>query len=294
MAKRNALGKGLGALIEDASNENKYHVDAVNEINLENIEVNPYQPRTSFNEEGLNDLASSIKEIGVIQPITVRQINESKFQLITGERRYRAAKIAGIKTIPAFIRTADDQAMLEMALVENIQREDLDSIEVAISYQRLIEECELTQENLSTRVGKKRATISNYLRLLKLPAEIQLGIRDRKISMGHARTLINIEDPEKQLKAYYRILDEGLSVRKTEEIIRELSQQEQKKKKSPSAPKAELPEEYKQVKNHLASHFDTNIELKRNNNGKGKIIIPFKSDKDLERIMSIIENNTED
>lgn len=294
MAKRNALGKGLGALIEDAGNENKYHVDAVNEIELENIEVNPYQPRTNFNEEGLNDLAGSIKEIGVIQPITVRQINESKFQLITGERRFRAARIAGIKTIPAFIRTADDQAMLEMALVENIQREDLDAIEVAISYQRLIEECELTQENLSTRIGKKRATISNYLRLLKLPAEIQLGIRDRKISMGHARTLINIEDPEKQLKAYYRIIDEDLSVRKTEEIIREISQQEQKKKKSASAPKAELPDEYKQVKNHLASHFDTNIELKRNNNGKGKIIIPFRSDKDLERIMSIINNNSEE
>ncbi|MCF8335224.1 MAG: chromosome partitioning protein ParB, partial [Bacteroidales bacterium] len=153
---------------------------------------------------------------------------------------------------------------------------------------------ELTQENLSSRVGKKRTTISNYLRLLKLPAEIQLGIRDRKISMGHARTLINIEDPEKQLKAYYRIIDEGLSVRKTEEIIREISQQEQKKKKSSAAPKTELPEEYKQVKNHLAGHFNTNIELKRNNNGKGKIIIPFKSDKDLERIMSIINNNNEE
>ncbi|MFW5944847.1 MAG: ParB/RepB/Spo0J family partition protein, partial [Bacteroidota bacterium] len=164
-------------------------------------------------------------------------------------------------------------------------------IEVAISYQRLIEECELTQENLSTRVGKKRATISNYLRLLKLPAEIQLGIRDRKISMGHARTLINIEDPEEQLKVYYKIIDEGLSVRKSEDIIREISKQEQKKKKSSSGTKVELPEEYKQVKNHLTNHFNTNIELKRNNNGKGRIIIPFKSDKDLERIMSIINNN---
>ena len=290
MAKRNALGKGLGALIEDAGNENVHQVDAVNEIDLEVIDVNPYQPRTNFNEDGLNELASSIKEIGVIQPITVRQISDSGFQLITGERRFRAAKIAGINKIPAFIRTADDQAMLEMALVENIQREDLDAIEVAISYQRLIEECELTQENLSNRVGKKRTTISNYLRLLRLPAEIQLGIRDKKISMGHARTLINIEDPEKQLKVYYRILDEGLSVRRSEDIIRDISQKEQTKRKSTSGSKVELPEEYKQVKNHLAGHFNTNIDLKRNKNGKGKIIIPFKSDQDLERIMAIINN----
>ncbi len=290
MAKRNALGRGLGALIEDAGSENVHQVDAVNEIDLEVIDVNPYQPRTNFNEDGLNELASSIKEIGVIQPITVRQISDSGFQLITGERRFRAAKIAGISKIPAFIRTADDQAMLEMALVENIQREDLDAIEVAISYQRLIEECELTQENLSNRVGKKRTTISNYLRLLRLPAEIQLGIRDKKISMGHARALINIEDPEKQLKLYYRILDEGLSVRKSEDVIRDIAQKDRTKRKSTSGSKVELPEEYKQVKNHLAGHFNTSIDLKRNKNGKGKIIIPFKSDQDLERIMAIINN----
>jgi len=294
MAKRNALGKGLGALIEDAGNENnQFQADAVNEISLDLIEVNPYQPRTSFDEGALQELASSIKEIGVIQPITVRQIDASQFQLITGERRFRAAKIAGINKIPAFIRTADDQAMLEMALVENIQREDLDAIEVAISYQRLIEECELTQENLSGRVGKKRATISNYLRLLKLPAEIQLGIRDHKISMGHARALINIEDPDKQLQAYYRILDEGLSVRATEEMIRNLGQTQQKKKSTASSKKA-LPEEYQQVKQSLANHFNTNIDVKRNDNGKGKIVIPFKSDKDLERIMSIINQGKEE
>ncbi len=289
MAKRNALGRGLGALIEDAGNEEQqYQKDAVNEIRLEAIEVNPYQPRTNFDEGALNELASSIREIGVIQPITVRQINEDKFQLITGERRFRAAKIAGVKTIPAFIRTADDQAMLEMALVENIQREDLDAIEVAISYQRLIEECELTQENLSGRVGKKRATITNYLRLLKLPAEIQLGIRDRKISMGHARALINIEDPETQLEAYYHILDEGLSVRKTEEMIRSLGQKQAAKNNGPRKSPKSLPEEYIKLKDSLASHFNTNIDVKRNDNGKGKIVIPFKSDKDLERIMSII------
>jgi ParB family chromosome partitioning protein len=288
MAKRNALGKGLGALIEDAGNENQQQVDAVNEVEISKIEVNPYQPRTNFNEEALNELASSIKEIGVIQPITLRKINENKFQLITGERRFRAAKIAGITKIPAFIRVADDQAMLEMALVENIQREDLDAIEVAISYQRLIEECQLTQENLSGRVGKKRATISNYLRLLKLPAEIQLGIRDHKISMGHARALITIDDPEKQLKAYYRIIDEGLSVRKTEEILRDISQQQAKAKNKKNNNKATIPEEYKQLKNHLSEYFNTNIDFKRNNNGRGKIIIPFKSDDDLERIMSLL------
>ncbi|MFO8234579.1 MAG: ParB/RepB/Spo0J family partition protein [Bacteroidales bacterium] len=286
MAKRNALGKGLGALIEDAGNDQGHNVDAVNEIEIAKIEVNPYQPRTNFNEEALSELASSIKEIGVIQPITVRKINEEKFQLITGERRFRASKMAGISKIPAFIRVADDQAMLEMALVENIQREDLDAIEVAISYQRLIEECQLTQENLSGRVGKKRTTISNYLRLLKLPAEIQLGIRDKRISMGHARALINIEDPEKQLKTYYRIIDEGLSVRKTEEIIRQVNENKRTTKNTNN--KKQLPEEYKQLKNHLADKFNTNIDFKRNENGRGKIIIPFKSDKDLERIMSLL------
>ncbi|MFP3859811.1 MAG: ParB/RepB/Spo0J family partition protein [Bacteroidales bacterium] len=292
MAKRNALGKGLGALIEDAGNDHGHHVDSVNEIDISKIEVNPYQPRTNFNEEALSELASSIKEIGVIQPITVRKINEEKYQLITGERRFRASKMAGINKIPAFIRVADDQAMLEMALVENIQREDLDAIEVAISYQRLIEECKLTQENLSGRVGKKRTTISNYLRLLKLPAEIQLGIRDKRISMGHARAFINIDDPEKQLKIYYKIIDEGLSVRKTEEVIRQVNEKAKTAKTKNNKP--QLPEEYKQLKDHLADRFNTNIDFKRNDNGRGKIIIPFKSDKDLERIMAILtaeENN---
>jgi len=296
MAKRNALGKGLGALIEDAGNEQsqQQQVDAVNEIELSKIDVNPYQPRTNFNENALSELASSIKEIGVIQPITLRKISEDKYQLITGERRFRAAKIAGITKIPAFVRVADDQAMLEMALVENIQREDLDAIEVAISYQRLIEECKLTQENLSGRVGKKRATISNYLRLLRLPAEIQLGIRDHKISMGHARALITIDDPEKQLKAYYRIIDEGLSVRKTEEIIRELSQQQAKSNNNKKKEKNSIPEEYKQLKNHLADYFNTNIDFKRNDNGRGKIIIPFKSDDDLERIMTLLNQKKDE
>ncbi|MFP4023931.1 MAG: ParB/RepB/Spo0J family partition protein [Thiohalospira sp.] len=285
MAKRNALGRGLGALIDDAGQERTVTADAVNEIDITQIETNPFQPRSKFDEEALNELANSIRELGIIQPITVRKVDGSKFQLITGERRYRAAQIAGLKKIPAYIRFADDQAMLEMALVENIQREDLDAIEIAISYQRLMEECKLTQESMSDRVGKKRSTISNYLRLLKLPAEIQLGIRDKQISMGHARALVNIEDPKIQLKVYYKIIDDGLSVRKTEDIIRDINSPKQNNKKET----VRLPEEYQQLQKHLKDHFNSEVDFKRNNKGSGKIIIPFKSDEDLERIMGIID-----
>ena len=285
MAKRNALGRGLGALIDDAGQEHIVTADAVNEIDISKIEANPFQPRTIFKEEALEELANSIKELGIIQPITVRNLEGGKFQLISGERRLRAAQLAGLKKIPAYIRFADDQGMLEMALVENIQREDLDAIEVAISYQRLIEECKLTQESISERVGKKRSTVSNYLRLLKLPAEIQLGIRDKQISMGHARALVNIENAKIQLKIYYRIIDEGLSVRKTEDIIRDVNSPKTKNTKS----KVRLPEEYEQLKKHLVEHFVTQVDFKRNNKGSGKIVIPFKSDEDLERIMGIID-----
>jgi len=202
-AKKKALGRGLGALIEDASSTPEIvHSEAVNEIDINKIETNPFQPRSKFDEEALNELAISIKELGIIQPITVRKMENKKFQLITGERRLRASKIAGLETIPAYIRTADDQSMLEMALVENIQREDLDAIEISISYQRLIEECKLTQETLSERVGKKRSTVTNYLRLLKLPAEIQVSIRNNDLSIGHAKTLINIDNKEDQLKVF--------------------------------------------------------------------------------------------
>ena len=285
MAKRNALGRGLGALIDDAGQEHIVTADAINEISINKIEANPFQPRTLFNEEALDDLAKSIKELGIIQPITVRTLEEGKFQLISGERRLRAAQLAGLNKIPAFIRFADDQGMLEMALVENIQREDLDAIEIAISYQRLIEECKLTQENMSERVGKKRSTVSNYLRLLKLPAEIQLGIRDKQISMGHARALVNIENNKTQLKIYYKIIDEELSVRKTEDIIRDVNSHKTQNSKG----KVRLPEEYEQLKKHLTEHFNSLIDFKRNNKGSGKIVIPFKSDEDLERIMGIID-----
>ena len=290
-AKRNALGKGLGALIEDAgSNRHGARNSAIDEINIKYIEANPFQPRSEFDEDALSELSQSIKQIGIIQPITLRKINDKKYQLISGERRLRASQLAGLDAIPAYIRTADDQGMLEMALVENIQREDLDAIEIAISYQRLIEECKLTQENMSDRVGKKRSTVTNYLRLLKLPAEIQLGIRKKMISMGHARALINVEITDDQLYIFEQILNDGLSVRKVEEMVRQV------KKDTVSSDKPEVSDEkqkpsseYKDLESHLASYFNAKIQFKRGVDGNGKIVIPFKSDEDLERIIAILD-----
>jgi len=286
MAKRQALGKGLDALISAPEPPRSVENESLVDIEIRFIELNPFQPRTNFDEETLNELASSIKELGIIQPITVRKLHENKYQLITGERRLRASKIAGLNKIPAYVRTIEDQSLLEMALVENIQREDLDSIEIAISYQRLIEECKLTQESLSERVGKKRSTISNYLRLLKLPAEIQLGIRSNQIQMGHAKSLINIEDENSQLKFFYRIIDQELSVRKVEELVRELKNKDLVKDKPT---KTKLSEEYEQLKDQLTSYFNLNIQLSRDTKGKGKIVIPFKSDDELEHIMGIFD-----
>ncbi len=208
--KKNALGRGLGALIDGVEKEVlDKKVEANLQIDIDSIETNPFQPRTRFDGQALEELATSIRQLGLVQPLTVREISEGRYQLIAGERRLRAARIAGLTHVPAFIRTADDQAMLELALVENIQREDLDAVDVAISYQRLIEECSLTQEQLSDRVGKQRSTVANYLRLLRLPAEIQLGIRNKQISMGHARTLINIDDARKQINVFYTIVERG-------------------------------------------------------------------------------------
>lgn len=286
MASKNVLGRGLGALIEDADSP-RFKVSALNEIDLDQIELNPFQPRKNFDEESLKELASSIREIGIIQPITVRELDGNKYQLITGERRYKAARIAGLTSIPAYVRKANDQNMLEMSLVENIQREDLDSIEVAISYQRLIEECNLTQENLSERVGKKRSTITNYLRLLKLPAEIQLGIRDKLISMGHARAVINIPDPETQLEIYRDILKNDLSVRKVEEIVRKIGSASETPAQTKQVEVSH--QEYESLRTHLSEFFQTDVELKRNNKGNGRIVIPFKSDEDLERILAILD-----
>jgi ParB family chromosome partitioning protein len=288
MAKRNALGRGLGALMTDA-NELQNPAAAIDEININNIVANPWQPRTTFDEEAMAELSRSIKEVGIIQPLTLRKTGDNQYQIIAGERRFRASKMAGLKTIPAFIRESDDKNMLELALVENIQREDLDAIEVALSYQRLLDECNLTQETLSDRVGKKRSTISNYLRLLRLPAVIQKAIRDHEISMGHARAIINVKDPETQVMLYKQIINYDFSVRKIEEIVRKLNSEESKDEKPKRKPATKFPKEYEQLQSHLSKHFNTNVDFKINNKGKGKIVIPFGSTNDLERIIGVLD-----
>ena len=291
MARKNALGRGLSALIDPDEERNLIH-DKLSkgiEIPIDHISTNPFQPRTKFDDETLEELAESIRQIGIIQPITIRETHDGNYQLITGERRLRAARIAGINRIPAYIRGAHDNDLLEMALVENIQREDLDAIEIAISFQRLIDECNLTQEDLSQRVGKKRATISNYIRLLKLPAEIQLGIREKKISMGHARAIVNIEDPREQLDLYFKIVRTDLSVRKVEELVRKLTEKKEESEISDSQ-RTSLPHTYEELKNHLSEFFNTSVDFKRNNKGAGKIVIPFVSDDDLERIIAIFDS----
>jgi len=284
--KRNVLGRGLGALMDDAD---KMQPGAgINEIELTKIEANPFQPRTKFDEETLKELAESIKEIGLIQPITLRKVTDDKYQIIAGERRFRAAQLAGLEAIPAYIRKAKDEGMLEMALVENIQREDLDAIEIALSYQRLLEELEFTQEELSTRVGKKRSTIANYLRLLKLPAIIQKGLIDAQISMGHARAIINIDNSETQTLIYNQIVKMGLSVRRVEEIVRNLNNKEVME--PIDGEKQKFPKEYQSLKKQLDKIFNSKVDFSMNSNGKGKIVIPFKSSDELDRIVKIIEN----
>ena len=290
-AKKSALGKGLGALLQDAAEESKPRGGSSalqEELRLSDIRPNPNQPRTIFDEEALQELAASIKAIGIVQPITVREVEEGKYEIVAGERRFRASKLAGLETIPAYIRKVEEESMLELALIENIQREDLNAIEIAISYQRLIDECNLTQDALSERVGKKRTTISNYLRLLRLPAPIQLAIKDRKISMGHARAIINIEDPETQNMIFEQILKYDFSVRKVEEIVRELMQPEEAKEKKVER-KREPIGDYMALQSHLARYFDTKVDLKRNEKGRGKIVISFKSDSELERIVELLD-----
>ncbi len=287
MQKRNALGRGLGALIED-SGMGQEQTPVSNEILISEIEANPFQPRVHFDEEALNELAASIKELGIIQPITLRKLSPKRYQIIAGERRFRASKIAGLTKVPAFVREAGDEAMLELALVENIQREDLDAIEVALSYQRLMEECKLTQESLSDRVGKKRSTISNYLRLLRLPAVIQKAIREQEITMGHARALINISDSETQVMVYRQVVKYDFSVRKTEDIVRKLGDSEGETP-AESLPKPTMTDEFTDLKKHLGKYFNSNIGLKINDQYKGKIEIPFKDSKDLERIIGIFD-----
>ena len=303
--KKSALGKGLGALLENAStditskkNNQETVVGSIAMLSIGSIEVNPFNPRTHFEEEALNELAESIKTHGIIQPLTVRKMGRDNYQLISGERRFRASQLAGLIEVPAYIRIANDQTMLEMALVENIQREDLNAIEVALSYQRLLEECNLTQEQLSQKIAKGRSSITNHLRLLKLPAEIQAGVRDSLISMGHARALVSAVDETFQVAVFNKILLEGLSVRDVEIIIRQghLNQEESdgeqdvdkednKKDKKPSLESNQLA-----FKNNFSQKLSSKIDLKKTPDGNGKIIIHFDSDVDLNRIIELLNN----
>lgn len=292
--KKQALGRGLSALLNDPDKDIRSVEDkdadkvvgSIVELDLEHIEVNPFQPRSNFNDEQLEELASSIRELGVIQPITVRKIDRNQYQLVSGERRFRSSKLAGLKSIPAYIRIANDQEALEMALVENIQRQDLDPIEISLSYQRLIDEINLTQEQMSTRVGKKRSTITNYLRLLKLDPIVQTGMRDGFISMGHGRALVNIEKAEDQINIYQKILKDKLSVRATEELVRQYNQ----KDKITSKPKTDN-NAYQAKQKHISKFFGTKVNIKVNQKGNGRIIIPFASEEDLNRIHDLLEKN---
>ena len=295
MAKKNkkqALGRGLSALLDDPQNEinsiNEISADKVTgniiDLDLKQIEINPFQPRTNFNEESVLELAESIKTLGIIQPITVRKLDNNKYQLVSGERRLRAARSIKLKTIPTYVRIANDQEILEMALVENIQRRDLDPIEIALSYNRLVEEINLTQNQLSQRVGKKRSTVANYMRLLKLDPIIQSGIRDGFLSMGHGRALINIEQQEEQLKIYEKIISKGLSVRNTEELVKKLNLGLESKKKY-----AKISKVHTDAENELKKYLNSSVFVKVNKKGKGSIIIPFGSNKSLNDLIKKIK-----
>jgi ParB family transcriptional regulator, chromosome partitioning protein len=293
--KRAALGKGLSALLESAATDitskatENGLVGSISMINIEQIEANPFNPRTHFEEEALKELSESIAIHGIIQPLTVRKLGRDKFQLISGERRFRASQLAGLKEVPAYVRIANDQSMLEMALVENIQREDLNAIEVALSYQRLIEECNLTQEQMSQKIAKSRSSITNHLRLLKLPVSIQLGVRDNKISMGHARALVSAGDESFQISLFEQIVDGNLSVRELENLIR-LGENSNKiisrKKENSSLP---LSSDHDTFKSFLGDKISAKVEIKKSQQGNGKIIINFNSDVDLNRIIEVLK-----
>lgn len=289
--KRKALGRGLDALLsmDDVKTEGS---SSINEIELSKISVNPNQPRREFDEEALQELSDSIAEIGIIQPITLRKLSEEEYQIIAGERRYRASLKAGLERIPAYIRTADDENVMEMALIENIQREDLNSVEIALAYQQLIDQYDLTQERLSERVGKKRTTIANYLRLLKLPAPIQMALQNRKLDMGHARALISLNDPKLQVKLFEEIKENDYSVRKVEELVKSLQAGETVKvgTKKLVAKGLKLPAEYNLMKQHLSKFFNTKVQMSCSEKGKGKISIPFNNEEELERIIEMFDS----
>ena len=292
--KKRGLGRGLDAILQSPETDitssdisGNYVAGAVAELNIDFIEANPFQPRTDFDDAALNELAESIKIQGVIQPVTVRKMGRDKYQLISGERRLRASKMAGLKTIPVFIRVANDEQMLEMALIENTHREGLNAIEIALSYQRLIEECNITQEQLSEKVGKDRSTVTNFLRLLKLPPEVQVALRDGYISMSQARAIINIDDKAKQLVILKEIIDKDLSVRQVEELVRSLNTKNIKTKKQ----KDVLPEAFIYKVDSLSKALNTKVKINRNSKGKGSLTIDFKNDEDFERLISIINKN---
>ncbi|GMN08586.1 ParB/RepB/Spo0J family partition protein [Croceitalea sp. MTPC5] len=298
--KKQALGRGLSALLKDPENDIQSVADKnadkvignVVELEIDSIEVNPFQPRSNFNDVSLQELASSIRELGIIQPITVRKLDFNKFQLVSGERRYRASKLVGLQTIPAYIRIANDQESLEMALVENIQRQDLDPIEIALSYQRLIDEIQLTQEKMSERVGKKRSTITNYLRLLKLDPIIQTGMRDGFLSMGHGRALVNVEKKKNQLALYEQVLARKLSVRETEQLVKELREG---KKETPTATTEdttkELPGYITKNVDAIKKHLAVKVAITSSASGKGKIVIPFHSKEEFQRLKKILSGD---
>lgn len=285
-----ALGRGLDALISTDSIRTNGS-SSINEVELSKISINPNQPRRDFDPEALQELADSIAEIGIIQPITLRKMDEDSYQIIAGERRFRASQMAGLTTIPAYIRTADDENVMEMALIENIQREDLNSLEIALAYQHLLEQYELTQERLSQRVGKKRTTIANYLRLLKLPAPIQVALQNKEIDMGHARALLTLDDPQTQIKIFEEIVKHHYSVRKVEEMVKLLNEGESIKsgEKKIAAKSTKLPQEYDTLRSHLSDFFHTKVQMSCSQNGKGKISIPFNNEEELERIMEIFD-----
>lgn len=284
MEKKPRLGRGLGALISTEEPTAAVGSTIFNEVPISQIKPNPNQPRKDFDEESLQELAISIKNNGIISPITLRKISDNEYQIVAGERRYRASIIAGLEKIPAYIRDASEEQVMEMALIENIQREDLNAIEIALSYNSLCATLNLTQEALAERIGKKRATITNYLRLLRLPAEIQIGIKNKVIEMGHARAIAGISDAQMQLKIYNEVVNKQASVRQTEEMVRKaLNPNENQNTPSFNS------EEYTKLQNSLSTLFNSKIKLKYNENGKGSISIPFKNDEDLSRIMSLLD-----
>ncbi len=287
-----ALGRGLDALISIEDEVRTSGSSSINEVPITQIKANPNQPRREFDPTALEELAESIKQIGIIQPITLRKMEDDTYQIIAGERRWRASQMAGLDTIPAYIRTADDEKMMQMALVENIQREDLNAIEIALAYQNLIEQYDLTQDKLSEKVGKKRATVANYLRLLKLPAQVQVALQNREMDQGHARALLGLSQPSLQLKVYNEIRDKGYSVRQVEEIVKSINDGEEykgAKKGGKTQSERRLLEEYNILKSKLSDFFQTKVQMTCSAQGKGKITIPFANDEELERIISLFD-----